>query len=36
MWCKPTALGIVLTTAEWLGVAWLVAAGISRLRARPV
>ena len=36
MWCKPTALGIVLTTAVWLGVAWLVAAGISRRRARPV
>jgi hypothetical protein len=24
MWCKPTALGIILTTAVWLGVAWLV------------
>jgi hypothetical protein len=31
MWCKPTVLGIILTTAVWLGIAWLVALGIARL-----
>lgn len=31
MWCKPTALGIIFTTAVWLGVAWLVSIGIAHL-----
>jgi hypothetical protein len=32
MWCTPTALGVVVVAAIWLGVAWLVAVGIARLR----
>jgi hypothetical protein len=32
MWCRPTALGVVVVAAIWLGVAWLVAVGIARLR----
>jgi hypothetical protein len=31
MWCKPTTLGIVFTTAVWLVVAWFVSVGVARL-----
>jgi len=34
MWCKPTILGIVFTTAVWLGAAWLVCAGIAHVTRR--
>jgi hypothetical protein len=32
MWCKPTMLGILFTTAVWLGAAGLVSLGIAHLR----
>jgi hypothetical protein len=32
MWCKPTILGIIVTTAVWLGAAWCVSIGIAHLR----
>jgi hypothetical protein len=31
MWCKPTMLGTIFTTAVWLGAAWLAASGRARL-----
>ena len=31
MWCRPTIFGVALTTAVWLGVAWLGSIGIARL-----
>jgi hypothetical protein len=31
MWCKPTMLGIIFTSAVWLGAAWLVSTGIAHL-----
>lgn len=31
MWCKPTTLGIVITTIVWLVVAWFVSVGVARL-----
>jgi hypothetical protein len=31
MWCKPTILGIIFTTAVWLGAAWCVSIGIAHL-----
>jgi hypothetical protein len=34
MWCTPTPLGIVVIAIVWLGVAWLLALGIARLRRR--
>jgi hypothetical protein len=35
MWCKPTTLGIVFTTAVWLVVAWCVAVGVAHVAGRP-
>jgi len=33
-WCSPTAFGWIFLAAFWLGLIWLVAAGIARLLAR--
>jgi hypothetical protein len=35
MWCKPTTLGIIFTSAAWLGAAWLVSIGVAHLRSAP-
>jgi len=31
MWCRPTILGIVITTLVWLLAAWWASLGIARL-----
>jgi len=33
-WCPPTVFGWAFLVAVWLGVAWLVAAGLARLLRR--
>lgn len=33
-WCAPTVFGWILAALFWIGLAWLVAAGLARLISR--